>query len=56
MWARGYFIASSSNVTDEVIIRYIEQQNVEPPDGDFSAYTKPIQKKGEPVIKRQQQV
>jgi putative transposase len=35
LWARGYFVASSGNVTDEVIIQYIEQQNIEPPDGDF---------------------
>ena len=35
MWARGYFCASSGNVTDEVIIKYIEQQGQEPPDGDF---------------------
>ena len=36
IWARGYFMASSGNVTtDEVIIKYIEQQNIEPPDGDF---------------------
>ena len=35
MWARGYFVASSGNVTDEVIIKYIEQQSQEPPDGDF---------------------
>jgi hypothetical protein len=28
-------VASSGNVTDEVIIKYIEQQNLEPPDGDF---------------------
>jgi putative transposase len=35
MWARGYFVASSGNVTDEVIIKYIEQQGQEPPDGDF---------------------
>jgi putative transposase len=35
IWARGYFVASSGNVTDEVIIKYIEQQNLEPPDGDF---------------------
>ena len=35
IWARGYFVASSGNVTDEVIMKYIEQQNVEPPDGDF---------------------
>jgi putative transposase len=35
IWARGYFVASSGNVTDEVIIKYIEQQNIESPDGDF---------------------
>jgi len=35
MWARGYFVASSGNVTDEVIIKYIEQQGQEPPDGEF---------------------
>jgi putative transposase len=35
MWARGYFVASSGNVTDEVIIKYIEQQGKEPPDGEF---------------------
>ena len=35
IWARGYFVASSGNVTDEVIIKYIEDQSLEPPDGDF---------------------
>ena len=35
IWARGYFVASSGNVTDEVIIKYIEEQNIESPDGDF---------------------
>jgi len=35
MWARGYFVASSGNVMDEVIMKYIEQQNIEHPDGDF---------------------
>ncbi len=35
IWARGYFVASSGNVTDEVIMKYIEQQSLEPPDGDF---------------------
>ena len=35
MWARGYFVASSGNVTDEVIAKYIEEQGKEPPDGDF---------------------
>jgi len=33
--SRGYFAASSGNVTDEVIMKYIEQQGMEPPDGDF---------------------
>ena len=35
IWARGYFAASSGNVTDEVIIQYIELQGKEPQDGDF---------------------
>ena len=35
MWARGYFVASSGNVTDEVIMKSIEEQGKEPPDGDF---------------------
>jgi putative transposase len=35
MWARGYFVVSSGNVTDEVIIKYIEEQGKEPLDGDF---------------------
>ena len=34
LWARGYFIASSGNVTDEVIQQYIEMQDVEPQDAD----------------------
>jgi REP element-mobilizing transposase RayT len=34
-FSRGYFAASSGNVTDEVIIKYIEQQGKEPPDGEF---------------------
>ena len=35
MWARGCFVASSGNVTDEVIMKHIEDQGKEPPDGDF---------------------
>ena len=35
MWARGYFAASSGNVTDEVITQYIELQGKEPEDGNF---------------------
>ena len=34
LWARGYFVASSGNVTDEVIMDYIrEQDGTEPGDG-----------------------
>jgi len=35
LWGRGYFVASSGNVTDEVIMQYIEQQGKEPEDGNF---------------------
>ena len=28
LWARGYFAASSGNVTDEVIVEYIKNQNI----------------------------
>ncbi|MEM8969881.1 MAG: IS200/IS605 family transposase, partial [Bacteroidota bacterium] len=30
--ARGYFVASSGNVTDEVIMDYIERQDIEGDD------------------------
>jgi putative transposase len=34
LWARGYFVATSGNVTDEVIMEYIRQQEgTEPGDG-----------------------
>jgi len=34
LWARGYFVASSGNVTNEVIREYIRQQEgTEPDDG-----------------------
>jgi putative transposase len=33
MWARGYFVATSGNVTDEVIQEYIRLQGKEPPSG-----------------------
>jgi len=29
LWARGYFIASSGNVTDEIIQEYIKNQDLE---------------------------
>jgi len=35
LWARGYFVTSSGNVTDEVIAKYIETQGVESQDDDF---------------------
>jgi putative transposase len=35
LWARGYFVASSGNVTDETIMEYIRQQEgAGPPDDD----------------------
>ena len=34
LWARGYFVASSGNVTDEAIMEYIRHQDgTEPGDG-----------------------
>jgi putative transposase len=35
LWARGYFAASTGNVTDEVIAKYIELQDVEPQNDEF---------------------
>jgi putative transposase len=35
LWARGYFVATSGNITDEVIAKYIADQDVEPQDVDF---------------------
>ena len=34
LWARGYFVASSGNVTDAILAKYIESQGVEPQDDD----------------------
>ncbi len=37
LWARGYFVATSGNVTDEVILEYIRlQDGAEPGDGGQS--------------------
>lgn len=33
LWARGYFCASSGTVTDDMIRKYIEDQDVPPDDG-----------------------
>ena len=35
LWARGYWVASSGNVTDEVWQKYIEEQKPEAPDDNF---------------------
>jgi putative transposase len=34
LWARGYFAASSGNVTDEIIAQYIENQGKDVPSDD----------------------
>ena len=39
LWARGYFVASSGNVTDEVIKLYIEAQEKTLPPDDASSFT-----------------
>jgi len=35
IWARGYFVVSSGQVTEDIIKKYIEAQGKEIPDGDF---------------------
>ena len=35
LWARGYFAASSGNITDEIIMEYINNQDVGKSDDDF---------------------
>lgn len=37
-WARGYFAASSGNVTDEIIKQYIESQGQAPPSEDDDSF------------------
>jgi putative transposase len=38
MWGKEYFAASSDNVTDEVIMQYIESQEIEErKDDDFQS-------------------
>ena len=34
LWARGYFVCSSGNVTDEMIEEYIRTQGAEPQDDE----------------------
>jgi putative transposase len=35
LWARGYFVATTGTITDEIIKEYIENQDSETPDDDF---------------------
>jgi putative transposase len=32
LWGRGYFVATSGNITDEIIMEYIENQDKEGKD------------------------
>src|ERR1019366_10750664 len=48
LWARGYWVASSGNVTDEVWKKYIEDQKPEEPDDDFKVIL-PIDPKGRSI-------
>jgi putative transposase len=35
LWSRGYFVATTGTITDEIIKEYIEHQDSEAPDDDF---------------------
>jgi putative transposase len=35
LWARGYFVATTGTITDEMIKEYIENQDSGTPDDDF---------------------
>ena len=36
LWGRGYFVATSGNITDEVIMEYIKKQDENEDSGDFT--------------------
>lgn len=36
LWGRGYFVATSGNITDEVIMEYIKNQDINEKDDDFT--------------------
>jgi putative transposase len=36
LWGRGYFVATSGNITDEVVLEYIKNQDENPKDEDFT--------------------
>jgi putative transposase len=35
LWSRGYFVATTGTITDDIIKEYIEHQDSETPDDDF---------------------
>lgn len=39
LWARGYFAASSGNVTDEIIKQYIEAQSEDAPSDEDEGFS-----------------
>jgi putative transposase len=39
MWARGYFAASTGNVTDEIIAEYIEKQSEISPEEEEQKFS-----------------
>ncbi|MBU0494692.1 MAG: IS200/IS605 family transposase [Chloroflexi bacterium] len=39
LWARGYFAASSGNVTDDIIQQYIESQAGQPPAAEDEGFS-----------------
>lgn len=36
LWTRGYFVATSGNITDEIIVEYIKKQDNNESDDDFT--------------------
>ena len=36
LWSRGYFVATTGAVTEQIIAEYIENQDVNTPDDDFT--------------------
>jgi len=36
LWGRGCFVATSGNITDEVVLEYIKNQDEDPKDEDFT--------------------
>ena len=36
LWGRGYFVSTSGNVTDEVIMEYIKNQDIENQEESFT--------------------